>query len=65
MVDDVEEKSYQPFLLNKSLSYHKDAIFLTNEMNVRHGVDHRLQYMFFLNTLRKRQQIFTVVKTIY
>ena len=56
MVDEVEEKAYQPFLLNKSLSYHQDSIFLTNEMNVRHGVDNRLQYMFFLNTLRKRQR---------
>ena len=56
MVDEVEEKAYQPFLLNKSLSYHQDSIFLTNEMNVRHGVDNRLQYMFFLITLRKRQR---------
>ena len=55
MVDEVEEKAYQPFLINKSLSYHQDSVFLTNEMNVRHGVDNRLQYQFFLNTLRKRQ----------
>lgn len=57
MVDDIEEeKSYQPFLINKALSYHQDSVFLTNEMNVRHGVDNRLQYLFFLNTLRKRQR---------
>ena len=56
MVDEVEEKAYQPFLTNKALSYHQDAVFLTNEMNVRHGVDNRLQYVFFLNTLRKRQR---------
>tara|TARA_Y100000592_G_scaffold99811_1_gene177300 strand:- start:565 stop:957 length:393 start_codon:yes stop_codon:yes gene_type:complete len=56
MVDEVEEKAYQPFLINKALSYHQDSVFLTNEMNVRHGVDNRLQYMFFLNTLRKRQR---------
>ena len=56
MVDEVEEKAYQPFLINRALSYHQDSVFLTNEMNVRHGVDNRLQYMFFLNTLRKRQR---------
>ena len=56
MVDEIEEKAYQPFLINKSLSYHQDSVFLTNEMNIRHGVDNRLQYMFFLNTLRKRQR---------
>jgi hypothetical protein len=25
-------------------------------MNIRHGLDNRLQYLFFLNTLRKRQR---------
>ena len=56
MVDDIEEKAYQPFLINKSLSYHQDSVFFTNEMNCRHGLDNRLQYVFFLNTLRKRQR---------
>jgi hypothetical protein len=56
MVDEVEEKAYQPFLINKALSYHQDSVFFTNEMNIRHGVDNRLQYVFFLNTLRKRQR---------
>ena len=56
MVDDIEEKSYQPFLTNKALSYHQDSVFFSNEMNIRHGLDNRLQYLFFLNTLRKRQR---------
>ncbi len=56
MVDDIEEKAYQPFLIYKSLSYHQDSVFFTNEMNCRHGLDNRLQYVFFLNTLRKRQR---------
>jgi len=56
MVDDIEEKAYQPFLINKSLSYHQDSVSFTNEMNCRHGLDNRLQYVFFLNTLRKRQR---------
>ena len=56
MVDEVEEKSYQPFLANKALSYHQDSILLTNEMNCHHGLDNRLQYLFFLNTLRKRNR---------
>jgi len=56
MVDDIEEKAYQPFLINKALSYHQDAVFLVNEMNVRHGSDNRLQYLFFINTLRKRKR---------
>lgn len=56
MVDDIEEKQYAPFLTNKALSYHQDAVYFANEMNIRHGVDNRLQYLFYLNILRKRQR---------
>ena len=53
MVDDIEEKQYAPFLTNKALSYHQDAVYFANEMNIRHGVDNRLQYLFYLNILGK------------
>ena len=56
MVDEVEEKAYQPFLINKALSYHQDAIMLINEMNVHHSLESRLQYSFLINTLRKRNR---------
>ena len=56
MEEGYEEKDYKPFLVNKSLSYHQDSIHFSNEMNVRHGAENRLQYLFFLNTLRKRQR---------
>ena len=62
MVDDIEEKAYQPFLINKALSYHQDSVFFANEMNVRGSVDNRLQYLFYLNTLRKRQRFSSWVK---
>ena len=62
MVDDIEEKAYQPFLINKSLSYHQDSVFFANEMNVRGSTDNRLQYLFYLNTLRKRQRFSNWVK---
>jgi len=56
MVDEIEEKNYAPFLVNKSLSYHQDSVFFANEMNSRHHLDNRLQFLFLLNTLRKRQR---------
>ena len=62
MFDEVEEKSYAPFLTNKALSYHQDSIIFANEMNIRHGADSRLQYLFFLNTLRKRNRFSTWIK---
>ena len=33
IIDELTEKSYAPFLVNRSLSYHKDCIFYANEMN--------------------------------
>jgi hypothetical protein len=56
IVDDVSEKQYQPFLANKSLSYHRDAIYFAQEMNTAHHLDNRLQFSFFLNTLRRKQR---------
>jgi len=56
MVDEFEEKSYQPFLTNRALSYHQDAIHFINEMNCNHQLDNRLQYSFLINTLRKRRR---------
>jgi hypothetical protein len=56
MYDNIEEKLYAPFLTNKALSYHQDSVFFSNEMNIRSGTENRLQYLFFLNTLRKRQR---------
>ena len=57
MQDDIDEKSYSAFLTNKSLSYHQDCIMYVNEMNSRKHLDSRLQFHYFLNTLRKRKRI--------
>jgi len=56
MVDDISEKQYTPFLTNKSLSYHRDSIYFVQEMNTSHHLDNRLQFSFFLNTLRSKQR---------
>ena len=33
MVDDVAEKQYNPFIINRGLSFFKDTILYANEMN--------------------------------
>ena len=43
IVDELTEKDYIPFLINRSLSYHKDCIIYANEMNRRHFLDKKLQ----------------------
>lgn len=54
--DDLAEKSYVPYLTNKALSYHTDTLLYANEMNQLHFLDNKLQYEFFLNTLRKKKR---------
>jgi len=54
--DELAESGYNPFLTNKSLSYHQDAILHSNEMNMYGFLDNKLQYEFLLNSLRKRKR---------
>jgi hypothetical protein len=58
IIDDASEKSYVPFLTNRSLSYHLDCIMYANEMNRRHIVDSKMQNDFLLNTVRSKKRPF-------
>jgi len=58
IVDEDTENDYAPFLVNRSLSYHKDCILFANEMNRRHFLDKKLQNDFLLNTVRSRKRPF-------
>jgi hypothetical protein len=58
IVDELTEKDYSPFLVNRTLSYHKDCILYANEMNRRHLADKKLQYDFLLNTIRSQKRPF-------
>lgn len=54
--DDLAEKNYPPFMVNRGLSYFQDTIQYANEMNVHHHVDKKLQYEFYINTIRSRKR---------
>ena len=54
--DELAEKGYAPFLTNKSLSYFTDTLLYANEMNRYHFLDKRLQYEFYLNSIRKKKR---------
>lgn len=54
--DELAEKGYSPFLVNKAMSYHQDAILYANLMNEYGFLDNKLQYEFLLNSLRKRKR---------
>ncbi len=58
IVDELTEKDYIPFIVNKTLSYQKDCIMYANEMNSRHFIDKKLQNDFLLNTIRSKKRPF-------
>ena len=50
------EKNYPPYVINKCLSQHMDTVMYANEMNRLPNLDKRLQYDFFINTIRPRKR---------
>jgi len=56
MVDDITEKGYNPFMVNRGLSYFADTVLMANEMNQYHHIDNRLQFDFFINIVRKKKR---------
>ena len=62
MVDDIAEKGYNSFIVNRSLSYFNDTVLYANEINVNHHIDNRLQFDFFINIVRKKKRFSKFMK---
>lgn len=56
MVDDITEKAYNAFMVNRSLSYFNDTVLMANEMNLNAHLDNRLQFDFLINIVRKKKR---------
>tara|TARA_S200002703_G_scaffold3562_1_gene5088 strand:- start:1097 stop:1501 length:405 start_codon:yes stop_codon:yes gene_type:complete len=54
--DPAWEKNYPPFIINKCMSQHMDTIIFANEMNRYSSLDKKMQYDFFINTVRPRKR---------
>ena len=54
--DEMWEKKYPAYIVNKCVAPFQDTIFLVNEMNMNHHMDNKLQFDFLLNTLRTRKR---------
>lgn len=50
------EEGYTPHLTNRAFSNHMDSVLYANEMNLRWGLDKKLQYFYYLYTLRPRKR---------
>ena len=56
MIDDIAEKQYNSFMVNRGLSYFRDTVIYANEMNKHHHLDSRLQFDFLINIIRKKKR---------
>lgn len=54
--DPQAEKEYNPFIVNRALSYHADSVFWVNEMNRYADLPKKWQYDYLLHTLVKKKR---------
>ena len=50
------ENSYPTWIINKCLSSFTDTVLFANEMNMNWHISKRMQYDFFINSLRPRKR---------
>lgn len=56
MIDEVDEKKYPGYLVNRAMSYYPDTIFYANEINMRPHMENRFAYDYYLNSIRPRKR---------
>ena len=54
--DEMWEKKYPPFIVNRCLSGSQDTLMLVNEINQHPHLDKKLQFDFLLNSVRARKR---------
>ena len=54
--DPEAEKDYPAFMVNRGLSLYPDTVLQANEMNQRAGLDSKLAYDYYLNSIRPRKR---------
>ena len=50
--DELAEKGYVPFVINRQFSYFPDTVMYANHMNIHHILDNKPQFHYLLNTIR-------------
>lgn len=53
--DELAEREYKQYVVNRSLSFFPDTILYANEMN-RREVDNRMHFTFLLNIVRPKKR---------
>lgn len=59
----VNETQYNPFIVNKALSYFPDCVMYANEMNMMAHIDNKMQYDYLFHQINKRKRFSKWEKT--
>ena len=54
--DPLAEKKYPAYIVNKCMAQHLDTVMHANEMNQWVNLPNKLQYDFFINTVRPKKR---------
>ena len=54
--DEIAEKEYVPFVINRCLSYFPDTIFFINEINQLHSLPKKMQFDYLRMSIRKKKR---------
>ena len=54
--DELWQKKYPAFIVNKLLSAFSDTVMFVNEMNRNHFLDKDMQFQFLLNSIRSKKR---------
>ena len=58
IVDEQTEKDYNPFIVNRALSYHLDCLPYVAEISALSFLEKDMQYQYLLNTIRPMKRPF-------
>tara|TARA_Y100001947_G_scaffold97900_1_gene83577 strand:+ start:45 stop:440 length:396 start_codon:yes stop_codon:yes gene_type:complete len=54
--DPTWEKKYPPYVINRCMSMFYDTVMHSNEMNGLHFLPKRMQFHYFINSIRKKRR---------
>lgn len=55
MGTEIEERDYNSFMINRALSYHRDALMYAQEMNLNPGLTAQMQYDYLFYSIRQNK----------
>lgn len=62
LLSDATEREYSPYMVNRFLSMDITTILYANEMNMNSHLSKRMQYDYYLHSIKKQKRFFKYIK---